>query len=142
MKELLASGCVTLKGELPLDPDGLYDPATLQWRRRTRAGELFETSPPASHGLDDSHLDVARAARERPRPETESEEEEAMGHLRAFVRDDSGLGAQGSDCGDAAGLHVGSGAVGAERARPTRTRNPPSLLQMPPTMRGGESRVA
>ena len=136
MKELLESGSIKLVNKLPHDPDSLYDAATLQWRRRTKAGEPFVTPPPASQKLDDSHLDFARALLERSSRETESDEA-AVGCLRAFASVDPSDESRGWGVGDAAGLQVGSEAMGAVRSRPTRARRSPELLQMPPTMRGG-----
>ena len=137
VKELLGSGSIKLVNKLPHDPDYLYDAATPQWRRRTKAGELFVTPPPASHDIDDSHLDVARALPKCSSRETESDEA-AVGCLRAFVNVDPSEESREWGAGDAAGLQVGNGAMGAVRSRPTRARRSPELLQMPPTMRGGD----
>ena len=137
VKELLDSGSNKFVNKLPQDPGCLYAAATLQWRRRTKAGELFVTPPSASHGLDDSHLDVAREVPERSSRETESDEA-AVGCLRAFASGDPSGESRGWGVGDEAGLQVGSEAMGAVRSRPTRTRRSPELLQMPPTMRGSD----
>ena len=96
--------------KLPHDPDCLYDAATLQWRRRTKAGELFVTPPPASREIDNSHLDVARALPERSSRETESDEA-AVGCLRAFASVDPSEESRVWGGSDAAGLQVGSGAI-------------------------------
>ena len=95
------------------------------------------TPPPASHDIGDSHLDIARALPTCSSRETESDEA-AVGCLRAFVNVDPSEESQEWGAGDAAGLQVGSEAVGAVRSRPTRARRSPELLQMPPTMRGGD----
>ena len=102
MKELLESGSIKLVNKLPHDPDYLYDAATLQWRRRTKVGELFVTPTPASHDIDDSHLDVARALPERSSRETESNEA-AVGCLRAFASFDPSEESRGWGGSDAAG---------------------------------------
>ena len=88
-KELLNSGTVVLSGEWPASPDALYDDATLAWRRRTRSKETFVTQVPQSHGIDDSHLNVARKVLRVPEREPESlsveDGEAALGYLRAFA---------------------------------------------------------
>ena len=58
--------------------------------------------------------------------------------LGAFASVDPSEESRDWGAGDAAGLQVGSEAMGAVRSRPTRARRSPELLQMPPTMRGGD----
>ena len=135
-KQLIAEGGVTLQGALPTREDDLYDDVALKWRARTKAAERLGARVPDRHGIDDSYLNVAVRRLEPVVGDSLEDREAALGYLASFTAARSG-----GDCSSAgSGMGAGTcdGALGAARARPTRARNAPALLQMPPSMRGGD----
>ena len=135
-KELLATGVVTLGTDFPAREDDLYDDVALKWRARTKAAETMSTRVPDRHGIDDSFLNVALRRLDKGKEDDLDERDEALGYLASFTAARSAEEGAGYD----SGLGAGScdGALGAVRSRPTRARKAPELLQMPPSMRGGD----